>query len=324
VLEQILEAIMQRAGTMNDDHRASLRSRITGQGYAPQLGEAHFRTAVGVCISQMERVAFNMMEAMALAHSLGTWLLLSPAEDSSAKIPLEQAAADHSRTLNPNTSGNALAILPLVAGMPIVIKDRNRAPSHNYMNNSHGIFLRCVLHEEDLANRPATIEEVWVLNRPPKLALVYIPGCTLQFTGLPAGVIPLKPKATYFNMTWAPANRGRLSIKRLQQPFEPGFWVTTYGVQGQSEKHILLDLVPPAGIASDQLLAELYTSVSRCESLEGISILRQFPVSVLHARPSLNMLQDTARLYKLFQDTLRDIRADGGFVPEDEQGQPPA
>jgi hypothetical protein len=321
-LFQLLQAM--RSGTMTEEQLQQLKARTCGSPGGPRLDKEPFQSAPGVCQRQMERMALNMKEVKAFARRHGQHFILCPAQDSVHGQPLKEPLRTAALRRNPNRSGKSIGILGLTFAMPIVIEGRNKAVSCGFMHNARGFLVGLTLHREDLARMPVDVRCPWVLSHLPELALVYLPGSTLQFGNLPMGVIPIKPEGTSFKMEWNTSKGAEpMDIYRKQLPFGPSFWLTTYGVQGETHGIMLTDLVPGPNAQRHKTLAEMYTSTSRTKTLKGLAILRPFDTNLFRATPPPEMLADTARLYKLFAATIKDLRDDGYFVPENLDVSPP-
>ena len=90
----------------------------------------------------------------------------------------------------------------------------------------------------------------------------------------------------------------RCTIKRKQVPVEPGFAITVHKVQGQTMNRVLVDLEGCCGTEQP------YVMVSRCTSLDGLVILRDFSFSRICRRPAEDLRKEFARLEVLRLQTL--------------------
>ena len=105
--------------------------------------------------------------------------------------------------------------------------------------------------------------------------------------GLPPNHVPIFPKNGNFSIK-INGTKKMLSVSCKQLPLEPAYCCTSHKSQGQTLEKVLVDLVPPKGMKTiDTSFA--YVPLSRARTLEDLTILRPFDISVILKQPSQNL-----------------------------------
>lgn len=86
------------------------------------------------------------------------------------------------------------------------------------------------------------------------------------------------------------ASHKRCVIKRKQVPIEPGFAITAHKAQGQTLERAVVDLAGCLGTEQP------YVMTSRCTSIEGLVVLRDFEFGQITKRHSEDLRKEFARL----------------------------
>jgi hypothetical protein len=104
--------------------------------------------------------------------------------------------------------------------------------------------------------------------------LVSVPGKTFKFGHFPPGIFPLPTVSLTFSY-------GKRKATFNQFPVTPAYAITDYKCQGKTYfDGLLTDLHKPL-VGSTQA-ASLYVQLSRVQSLEKLSIMRDFDPAELH------------------------------------------
>ena len=75
--------------------------------------------------------------------------------------------------------------------------------------------------------------------------------------------------------------RKKINVKRKQFPIVPRFSVTAHKSQGLTLEKAIVDLVPNPKFKGPQEVSFAYVPLSRVRRLEDLTILREFPASVI-------------------------------------------
>ena len=144
-------------------------------------------------------------------------------------------------------------------GMPVSI-NQNFDVRADVVDGSWG-FLRKVQYETDEDGKQyLTSSIVEVVSSDP-----------VDMAQLPKHHFPVLPDVTEITYKHNASHR-RCMIKRGQVPMEPGFAITAHKAQGKTIDKVVVDLAGCSGTEQP------YVMVSRCTSLEGLVILRNFDI----------------------------------------------
>ena len=108
---------------------------------------------------------------------------------------------------------------------------------------------------------------------------------------------PILPDVTDLKFKHAGSHR-RCTIKRKQVPIEPGFAITAHKAQGQTMGKVVVDIEGCSGTEQP------YVMVSRCTSIDGLVILRDFNFGKITNRHSEDLRNEFARLEYLWLQTI--------------------
>jgi hypothetical protein len=100
-------------------------------------------------------------------------------------------------------------------------------------------------------------------------------------------------------------NSGRTTtLRRYQVPLDAGFATTAHKVQGRTLEKVIVDLASCIGMEA------AYVMVSRSTSLDGLMVLRPFPIGKIRAHRSQEARDEFCRLDGLDAQTTADHGAD--------------
>jgi hypothetical protein len=207
-----------------------------------------------------------------------------------------------------NETKHLPGMLPLVANMPLIIKD-NIATELGICNGTRCRFSRLVLHplepSFDLLADPLQPPEYY-LRKAPSMLIVKIDKPRFnRLPGLEEGEFPIMMKQETFNSHILGSD---YAVTRTQFPVLPAYAITGYAAQGGTFEQAIVDLRVPEGAGcGPNNLADVYVLLSRVKSIKGLLILRPFQSHVLATRPSDHVFKEIDRLTVLEQTTNIDM-----------------
>jgi hypothetical protein len=192
-------------------------------------------------------------------------------------------------SLPSNKTGGRIRALPLVLGMPVVITE-NFDVMGGIVNGSTGT-LRKVRYRIDDDKR-------------------YITSCIVELAdaladslpNLPPKHVAVLPDEVEMKAFHHPVSGRSCTIRRFQVPLDAAFAITAHKAQGQTMTKVVVDLASCIGTES------AYVMVSRCMSLEGLMILRPFPVQKISTHWSQEARDEFNRLDGLNSQTISECR----------------
>lgn len=92
------------------------------------------------------------------------------------------------------------------------------------------------------------------------------------------------------------------TLRRYQVPLDAAFAITAHKAQGQTIKKVVVDLASCIGTEA------AYVMVSRCTSLQGLMVLRPFPISKITVHRSQDAREEFHRLDRLNIQTIVQAR----------------
>ena len=127
--------------------------------------------------------------------------------------------------------------------------------------------------------------------------------------GLQPNHIPIFPQDGYFQVELKSQNRNqkskKISVKRNQFPIVPRFSMTGHKSQGQTLGKAIIDLVPNPKFKGPLDVSFAYVPSSRVRRLDDLTILREFPASVI-----LSPAQSDARKAMMAEFKEKDLCKD--------------
>ena len=280
------------------------------------------------------RTGINNEYVRRLCASTHQPLLLSIARDRDAKQ--RPFGADIKRRLlqlSDTDAGNMPGYLPLIKGLPVIIK-RNIVTELTICNGTEG-FIDDVIWPpfvvDEAIERSRGINPLMPIIVPmPSVILVRIPNYRFaQLDGLAPGVWPIFPQQTAF--TWSSMRNIDLKVKRTHFFLVLGRAITAHGSQGKTMKCMAWDPPPPpsrarrssASTPSD--MADVYVPLSRVRRLKDLVIINPFTIEQLQRKqhPDLQtfyqQLDHLVVRTKTFVDSLKfsyPVSANRGGEPD--------
>ena len=193
-----------------------------------------------------------------------------------------------------NTNNHVPAYFQFVPGMPIMVT-KNTLQGLGIANGS--VFTAVDFLPNPSSERIELSSGIVVHNSPPDCLLIASESTkSIQLPGLDAGVIPLFPISE--PIIRQGQGRTSSSIWRTGLPCTPAFAITDYKSQSQTFNRVCLD------IDTGTTFSSLYVGLSRCQTREGVSLLRPIPQTVWNKRPNNNIKTGMMRLEKLSEKTI--------------------
>lgn len=233
--------------------------------------------------------ALNDRAARRFAEENNVELKIYTAKDKTSH-KLIPAGALRDLILNTDTgqTGGLMGRLPLAKGMPVILL-HNYDVAHGIVNGADGFLDTVLEHEED----GELIADACVISAP-------------ETTAAPLSLLPPKKivalsESKSLEKFRHPVSGKKKSISRRQIPIVPAFAMTDYKAQGRTLEKVIIDLDSCGSLQS------AYVMVSRAKSLEGLLILRAFPMSKIRGRLNQDLRIETRRLEKLCTTSMGQI-----------------
>ena len=267
-----------REGTCTEDDFSLLNSRListTGEN----LSTNDWQNAPIIVSENAVKDAINMRATIAFAertHQAVEWF---DAVDTyrGAKIT-DPRIREYLLSQPSGKTGQRLGRLPLVFGMPIIV-NQNFDIEGGLVNGSLG-YLREYRFRTDEDN-------VRILTS----CIVEIPDLTCEsLPHLPPKHVAIISDAVEMRSIVHPVSGQRCTMKRSQVPLAPGFAMTAHKAQGLTLPHVVIDLANCRGTEPP------YVMISRCQSLDGLLIIRPYAMSKIACRRSQEARNEFLRL----------------------------
>ena len=237
--------------------------------------------------------AINLQATLAFAQRTGRHVDWYHAVDTYRGQPIEDPAIINLLdTLPSNKTGGRIGVLPLVLGMPVVITE-NFDVMGGIVNGSKGILrkVRSRVGDDNKRYITSCIVEL------PQLSADPLPN-------LPPRFVAVLPNDVEMNSLRHPNSGRTCTLRRHQVPLDAAFAITAHKSQGQTMNRIVVDLNSCIGTEA------AYVMVSRCTSLEGLSVLRPFPISKITTHRSQEARDEFRRLDLLRAQTTATCRSE--------------
>jgi hypothetical protein len=276
-----------RDGRCNQDDYELLNTRLL-RSALDNATRAQWQEAPMIVYTNAIKDAINLEATIAFAKRAGQEVHWYHSVDSYRGKPIEDdAISDLLDMLPSNKTGGRLRALPLVLGMPVVITE-NFDVAGGIVNGSTGI-LRKVHYRVDDDKR-------------------YLTYCIVEVSDVTADTLPhLPPKHVAVlpgeveMKAFRHPNSGRsVTLRRHQVPLDAAFAITAHKAQGRTMTQVVVDLNSCIGTEA------AYVMISRCTSLEGLMILRPFPITKITVHRSQEARNEFQRLDRLNTQTITE------------------
>jgi len=285
--ERFVEMLSRlRDGRCTRDDYDLLNDRLLSNALDIRL-QPRWQHAPVVVYTNAIKDAINLKATMAFARRTGQQIHWYHAVDTYCGKPIEdQEISNLLDTLPSNKTGGRVRSLPLVLGMPVVVTE-NFDVAGGIVNGSAGI-LRKVRYRVDGADKRYITS-----------CIVQLPDVTADaLPNLPLGHIAVLPNETEMKPLHHPSSGRSCTLRRYQVPLDAGFATTAHKVQGQTLERVVVDLASCIGTEA------AYVMVSRCTSLDGLMVLRPFPIGKIKVHRSQEARDEFRRLDGLNTQTV--------------------
>ena len=289
---EILTRISEGKGTQADYE--VLNSRIITN---IDVTTGKFTNAPVVVPGNRLREQINHAHAKHHSKKMGKRLFISKAVDTCSKIEMTKSKLQQTQQLPYTKTGNLPGKLRLFIGLPVMLT-HNIAVELGLTNGAFGVVTRIAIENEQNLKKS---DDGYIMENVPEYVIVRFPGLKLdRLPGLDDEEVPIFPMKTSFGMKF-PRTMVKSTISRFQIPLVEAYSYTSYKSQGKTLNAIITDLVPPVGMPTNPSFA--YVPLSRVRSLQDLVILRPFPITVLQAKQSEDLISQNERFKLLDQAT---------------------
>jgi hypothetical protein len=183
-------------------------------------------------------------------------------------------------------TGQRFGKLPIVLGMPVIV-NQDFDVEGRLVNGSFGYLRDYRFQTDEDGTRILTS------------CIVEVPDLTCEpLPHLPPKHVAVISDTVEMRSIVHPVSGRSCTMKRSQVPLAPGFAMTAHKAQGLTLPHVIVDLASCRGTESP------YVMVSRCPHLNGLMILRPFPISKISCHRSQESRDEFSRLDALRLDTI--------------------
>ncbi len=292
---EMLTRISQGEGTLND--RKLLNSRLITR---VNIDEERFSTAPIVVPGNELRQALNRTQAIYQCKQGGMKLFISKSEDTCAKVKLTNSKLQQIQSLAFTKTSNLPGELELFHGAKVMLTT-NIAVELNLTNGAFGEVTQIGLCRRNNYIRNG---EQYILGAVPEYVIVRFEDARIpKLVGLNHGEVPIFPIKSTFQYKF-PGAKKSVSISRYQLPLVTAYSYTTYKAQGKTLDAMITDLLPMSGVPVDPSFA--YVALSRVRSLNDLVILREFPLEVLQAKQSSDLIAQNRKFHQMDVETFTE------------------
>lgn len=267
-----------REGTCTTDDFSLLNSRIISTA-GEDLSTNDWQNAPIIVSENAVKDAINVKASLAFAQRTNQTVEWFDARDTYRKAKItDPQIRDYLLAQPSGKTGQRLGRMPIVLGMPVLV-NQNLDIDGGLVNGSFG-YLRDYRFQTD-ENGVRTLTS----------CIVEIP----DFTGSPLSHLPPRHVAVISDTVEMrsiihPISRRSCTMKRFQVPLSPGFAMTAHKAQGLTLPRVIIDLAGCRGTEQPYVMA------SRCQSLDGLLVMRPFSISKITCRRSQEARKEFTRL----------------------------
>ncbi len=284
----LLNRVAKGKGTLEDYHL--LNTRLISN---VDMTTEKFSNAPIVVPGNDLRMEVNRVHAIHNARKLGKHLLISQAEDTCTKFKLTPSKLKQLQSLSYTQTGGLPGELEIFVGLPVMLTS-NIAVELQLTNGAMGVISRIPFEKKHTVKK---IGNIYRLPTIPKYVVVQFHCIDIpKLPNLNKGEIPIFPKRSSFQYEF-PGTKTRTSINRYQLPLVPSYCYTAYKAQSKTLPALITDLLPVPGIPLEPSFG--YVPLSRVRSLNDIVILRKFPISVIQAKRSDDLIAQDKRFKRM-------------------------
>ena len=251
------------------------------------LSDVHWRNAPMIVSENAVKDAINVEATLAFADRTNQPVHWFEAVDTYRGEKIMNPHVREYMLAQPSgKTGQRLGKIPLVLGMPVIV-NQNFDVGGGLVNGSLG-YLREFRPQEDEDG-----------IRSLKSCVIEVPDITCDpLPHLPPKHVAILSDTTEMRPIIHPASGKNCTMKRFQVPLTPGFAMTAHKAQGLTLPRVVIDLASCKGTEPPYVMA------SRCTSLDGLLIMRPFPISKISCRHSQEARDEFHRLECLRWQTI--------------------
>lgn len=267
-----------REGVCTEDDFLLLNSRLISTGGEDLLSD-DWQKAPMIVSENAVKDAINIRATMAFAERTRQTVQWFNAVDTYHRTKITDPRIREYLLSQPSgKTGQRLGKLPIVLGMPVVV-NQNFDVEGGLVNGSFGYLrdYRFQTDEDGVCSLTSCVVEI------PDLTCEPLPH-------LPPKHVAVISDTVEMRSIIHPVSGRSCTMKRSQVPLAPGFAMTAHKAQGLTLPRVIVDLASCKGTESP------YVMVSRCTSLNGLQIMRPFPISKITCRRSQEVRNEFARL----------------------------
>lgn len=275
--------------------------------------KSEWQTARIVTPSNPVSAGWNCNYAVSLGARTGQPVFVSVAEDERPKKCKSQLTNDKRKTLRSlpdSDTGSRLGVLPLVAGMRVILR-KNIATELGLVNGAEGTIVEVTLDPRE--ELPPGVFNMNIGELPRRHDLTYLPkSVVVRFDKLRLRE-RLPHTATANDVTIVPDTvsfvyegfGGKKTIRRTQLPLTPCQSMTVPMVQGKTLGHFWVDL--NVDDAPGHKMTCLYVMISRATDLTNVRLLQPFHHGQLHRCRDSAIRHEELRLLQIESSTLQQF-----------------
>ena len=266
-----------REGVCTEDDFSLLNSWLVSTAGEDLLTDDWQKAPIIVSENAVKDV-INVRAAIAFAERTHQTVQWFDAADTyhGAKIA-DPRIHEHLLTRPSGKAGQRLRKLPIVLGMPVVV-NQNFDVEGGLVNGSFGYLWDYRFQTDEDGARTLTSCIIGI----PDLTCEPLPHLLPKHVVVISDMVEIRINH--------PVSGQSCTIKRLQVPLAPGFVMMAHKAQGLTLPRVIVDLANCRGTEFP------YVMVSRCPSLDGLLIMRPFPMSKITCRCSQEARNKFTRL----------------------------
>ena len=300
----ILTALRNHDTTNQQEHYKTLAGRVMGSSPAIRAVHGDFHDSPIITTRNAVRTSINFAKTKqaAIQQSRKQIVVLAHDRPNEGFVPTPSQRIALLHELD-NDCQNLIGMLPLVRGMPLVIK-ANIATELGICNGTRCTLSRIVFNENQEPFEPESdTGQEHLIRLMPAMLIVKIDNPRFApFDSLEPGefpIFPIQSRAFEFKQRIDGRKTTVCYVKRTQLPVLPGYALTGYTAQGGTFQRGILDITTPGKGCGKVDPADTYVLLSRMKTLDGLLILRPFDKDVLDPPRNINMRNEISRLEAL-------------------------
>ena len=275
-----------RDGTCTDDDFLLLNSRLISVA-GEDLSTSKWQSAPIIVSENAVKDAINTRAAAAFAERTHQTIEWFDALDTYRGAKITDPQVREFLLMQPSgKTGQRLGKMPIILGMPVIV-NQNFDIEGGLVNGSFGYLRDYRFQADEDGNRTLTscIAEI------PDLISDPLPHLPPKHVAVISDTVEMRSIVH-------PISGRTCTMKRLQVPLAPGFAITAHKAQGLTLPNVIVDIANCRGTEAP------YVMISRCTNLDGLLIMRPFPILKITSRRSQEARNEFSRLHLLQLQTI--------------------